>query len=379
MPYFDHNATTPLRPEALEIMLPWLGPAANPSSIHWAGQQARAALDGARETLAEALGCSDREIIFTSGGTEANHLALNGTLGPGTRLVNTAVEHPSVLETARGLGARGCELVTLPVDARGELDWAQAEREITAETTLVSVMWVNNETGVRFDIERMSALCRDRGALLHVDGVQALGKVEIDLARVPVDFLTIAAHKVGGPVGMGALFVRRGRRIAAQLVGGKQEGGKRAGTTPVALAVGFAEAARLAMAERTEFMTRATALHERLQARTAGIEGLRTTVTDTSRVPTTWHACLRGLEGEALVMALDLEGFQVSSGSACASGSMEPSHVLRAMAVGPEWIRGALRVSFGRETTVDEVDAFADALTRTVARLRAGSRVQPAF
>lgn len=374
MIHLDHNATSPLRSAVLETMTPWLRRPLNASSIHRAGQLARAALDDSRASLASTLGCSAREIIFTSGGTEADNLAIRGLALAGTRLVTTAVEHPAVRETARALSRSGVEWIELPVDHQGRLDFAAAERAIQPGTSLVSAMWVNNETGIVFDIPRLARLCRERRVPLHVDAVQALGKVEIDLATLPVDLMTLSAHKVGGPVGIGALFIRSHLRLSSQMTGGGQERGIRPGTESVPLVIGFTEAAAQAAREQSSFMARARGFHQRLVDAFGERDGVRVTTRGADHVPSTFHACFRELSGEALVMALDVEGICVASASACASGSTEPSHVLRAMGVEAPWNKGPLRVSFGPETCDAEITALIGALERILGRLPAGTK-----
>ena len=376
MIYLDHNASTPLAPAAFERMLPLLrGGPGNPSSVHRAGQRARQALDDAREALALGLGCEPKELLFTSGGTEADNLALRGTVRPGARLVVTSVEHPAVLDTARALARDGTEVVELPVDERGALDWEAASRAIVPGCALVSAMWANNETGVVFPLERLGQLCRERGVPLHVDAVQAFGKVAIDLSRLPIDLLSVSAHKLGGPPGVGALFVRRGRALDPMQTGGLQERGRRGGTENVAGIAGFAAAAELALAQLEETNAHVSRLEARLRERLlATIPDVRVTAEGAPKLPHTLSLCFRGVEGEALLMALDLAGVAASSGSACASGSLEPSHVLAAMDVAPEWSRGALRLSFGPENTVEEIDEVARLLPPLVASLRAHAR-----
>ncbi len=367
----DQNATTPLRPEALGAMLPWLRAGANPSSLHLAGQRARAAVDDAREQVAVALGCAAKELVFTSSGTESDNLALRGMLERGGRLVTTSVEHAAVRQTARALESRGIEAVFLGVNARGELDWDAVEREVRPGTTLVSAMWVNNETGVVFPIERLGLLCRERGVPLHVDAVQAFGKLPIDLSVLPVDFLTVSAHKVGGPQGAGALFVRRGRSIEAMQTGGLQERGRRGGTENVAGTVGFGVAAERAEAEREALLERLRLLEAKLrEGILSRLSNVRVTGEGAERLPTTLHLCVKGASSEALLMALDQVGVAASSGSACSSGSLEQSAVLRAMGVAPEWARGALRLSMGWSTSEAEVAHAVDLVVAAIRRVR---------
>ena len=363
--HLDHNAGSPLRPSALERMLPHLT-GANASSTHRLGQRARTVVDDAREELAVVLSCEPKELVFTSGGTEADNLALYGSVGPGGRLVTTSVE------PARRLARSGAEVVELPVGSDGALDWAAAERAIVPGIALVSAMWVNNETGVLFDVERLGLFCRERGVRFHVDAVQALGRVPVDVAILPADLISFSAHKVGGPQGVGALFVRRGVKLDAVAAGGLQERGRRPGTENVAGIVGFAAAAGEAEATRPAFVARAESLGARLRERLSSLPGLHFTAGASAHVASTVHLCVEGAASEALLMGLDLAGICASAGSACASGSLEPSHVLRAMGVRDVLARGALRLSFGPETNEMEIDRVADELQRLVPRLRAG-------
>jgi cysteine desulfurase len=369
--HLDHNAGSPLRPSALERMLPHLT-GSNASSTHRLGQRARTVIDDAREELAVVLSCEPKELVFTSGGTEADNLALFGSVGPAGRLVTTSVEHPAVREAARRLARSGVEVVELPVGSDGALDWAAAERAIVPGTALVSAMWVNNETGVLFDVERLGLFCRERGVRFHVDAVQALGRVPVDVAILPADLISFSAHKVGGPQGVGALFVRRGVKLDAVAAGGLQERGRRPGTENVAGIVGFAAAAGEAEATRPAFVARAESLGARLRERLSSLPGLHFTAGASAHVASTVHLCVEGAASEALLMGLDLAGICASAGSACASGSLEPSHVLRAMGVRDDLARGALRLSFGPETNETEIDRVAEELQRLVPRLRAG-------
>ncbi len=376
MIYLDHNATTPVHPAVLERMLPFLsGEHGNPSSVHRLGQRARAAVDDAREDVARLLSCEPEELLFTSGGTEADNLALRGTVRPGQRLVVTRVEHPAVLDTARALKKSGSDVVELPVDGRGALDWDAVDRALTPGTALVSAMAANNETGVLFPIEKLGLLCHERGVPLHVDAVQAFGKVPLDLSRLPVDLLSLSAHKLGGPKGTGALFLRRGRSLEPLLTGGHQERGLRVGTENVAGIVGLAAAAQLALSALEETNARVTALAARLRERILqAVPDVRVTADGAPKLAHTLHLCFRGVGSEALLMALDLKGICASGGSACNSGTLEPSGVLGAMGVLPEWSRGALRLSLGPENTAAEIDEVATVLPQVVESLRAHER-----
>jgi cysteine desulfurase len=369
MIYLDHNATAPLDPRVLEAMLPWLREAhGNPSSVHSAGQRARAAVDEARERVAAALGAAPREIVFTSGGTEADNLALRGVhrARPG-RVVVSAVEHLAVLETARGLGTQAFEIA---VNSDGALDWDGLEAAVGEGTSVVSVQWANNETGVLFPVERIGALCRARGVPFHVDAVQAAGRVPLALGARPIDLASVSGHKVHGPKGVGALYVRKGTPLASVLTGGHQERGRRAGTENVAGIVGFGVALELAAAELAEGQRCQEGLRDRLQARLAALAGAVVIGGERARLANTLSIGFAGVEAEALLMGLDLEGICASAGSACTSGSLEISHVLKAMRVPEPVARGAVRFSLGRGTTEAEIDRVAEVVPRLVAALR---------
>jgi cysteine desulfurase len=374
--YLDHAATTPLRREALEAMLPWLSDGfGNPSSVHSFGQRARAGLDEAHERVAKALGATPREIVFTSGGTESNNLAIKGAAWAGKarghRIITSSVEHHSVGHTVRYLEKFGFEVVELPVDRYGRVDPDEVEAAITPKTILVSVMLANNEVGT---IQPIAAIAervrRHKGILLHTDAVQAAPYLAIDLAALDVDLLTIAAHKFEGPKGVGALFVRHGTNVLAQQQGGAQERYRRAGTEDVAGAVGLATALELAVAERADGVPRLTALRETLAAELRSIEGVQETGHASERLPGLLSVVAGGLDGNAVTMALDLAGLACSTGSACVSGSNETSHVLAAMGYPEEEARGALRFSIGRATTADEIAEAARVITATMTSQR---------
>ena len=378
--YFDHAATTPLRPEALEAMLPYLGRVhGNPSSIHRFGREARAALTAARDSLAALLGCSPSELVFTSGGTESDNLALLGAAeaarerrGERRRVVTTAVEHHAVLNAAKELERRGFEVVRLPVDETGRVVLDAARDAIDGSTALVSVMYANNEVGTLQPIEEIGAIARERGALFHVDAVQAFGHLPIDLSRLPVDLMSFSAHKVNGPKGVGLLYAARGVRLRPLQFGGEQERGRRPGTENVAGAVGFAKAAELAYAE--------------LERRTAELESLRAAMLsafarllpegafvvnghETLRLPHVLNVSFPGTRSETMLMNLDLEGIAASSGSACSAGSLRPSHVLEAMNVGSERMASAVRFSFGLGNCLKSVTFAAEKIATVVKRL----------
>ena len=374
--YLDHAATTPLRREALEAMLPFLtDDFGNASSLHSFGRRARAGLDEAHEGVARALGATPREIVFTSGGTEANNLALKGAAWAGKarghRIITSSVEHHSVGHTVRYLEKFGFEVVELPVDRYGRVDPDDVEAAITSKTILVSVMLANNEVGTLQPITEIAALVRrHKGILVHVDAVQAAPYVDIDLGALDVDLLTVAAHKFEGPKGVGALFVRHGTNILAQQQGGAQERYRRAGTENVAGAVGMAAALKLSVAERPQTVARLRELRDSLASSVGAIEGVQQTGHPTERLPSLASFVVGGVEGNEVTMALDLAGLACSTGSACVSGSNEVSHVLSAMGYPADEARGALRLSLGRTTTAEEVAMAADLLTRTIGSQR---------
>jgi cysteine desulfurase len=374
----DSNATTRIDPRALEAMLPLLREqGGNASSRHHLGAPATKALAAARRTVADALGARPGEILFTSGGTEADNLAVRGVVlaaPPPRHVVTTAVEHPAVLDTCRALAAAGaCELTTVGVDADGALDLAALQRALRpGRTCLVSAMWANNETGVVFPVDEIGRLAKAAGARFHVDAVQAVARQPVDLAAGPIDLLTVSAHKLHGPLGAGALFVRRGVSIAPQLTGGGQEHGRRSGTENVPAIAGFAVALRLALEAMPAAVPRMTALRDRLQAGlAAAIPGLRVTGAGSERVCNTLHVTLSDVESDALLLALDREGLAASAGSACSSGALGPSHVLEAMGLPGERMHNAIRFSLSRETTGLQIDRAIQLVPRIAARLSA--------
>jgi len=376
--YFDHNATTPLDPAVLEAMLPYLGSRfGNASSRHDYGRAARMAMDEARARVASAVGAHPTEVIFTSGGSEANNLFLRGAaacLRPGL-LAISAVEHPSVREPAGQLAAsaqRVWRLREIQVDGEGRLDSEDYQAVIAEKPRLVSVMLANNETGAVHDVAALAQDARRTGAVFHSDAVQALGKVGIDfraLSAAGVNALTLSAHKINGPKGAAALIVDKRVELQAQISGGGQERGLRSGTENVAAIVGFGLACELAVARLAAGAQRAAALRSQLEL---GLHGLGATIfaTAAERLPNTSYFAWPDIEGETLVGKLDRAGFAVASGSACASASTEPSHVMVAMGVAPELARGAVRVSFGAGNSEAQVQAFLAALGDSVFQLR---------
>jgi len=362
--YLDANATTPLHPAVLRAMLPALeGVFANPSSVHKPGQDARALVDRARERCAAALGCREREIVFTSGGTESDLLAVRGLAMEGSRVVVSSVEHPAVLGACEGRQA-----VRIGVDERGLLDLAALDRALPG-AALCSIMAANNETGVASPLDEVARLCRRHGVPLHSDAVQAAGKMPLPLDGV--DLLSLSAHKIGGPKGAGLLWIRGNLALRALQPGGHQERGRRGGTENVAGIVGLAEALSLAVASLPEEAPRLAALRDRLQAAAEAIPGSHVAGRNAPRVCNTLNVAFEGCDGETLLVALDLAGVAVSTGSACSSGTLEPSPVLLSMGYPEALARAAIRFSLWRGTTDVQIDEICRVLPGLVERCRA--------
>jgi cysteine desulfurase len=376
--YLDHAATTPLRREVLAAMLPYLTEAyGNPSSAHAFGRTARAALDEAHERVATRLRAEPREIVFTSGGTEANNLALKGAAWAGKahghRIVTSAVEHHAVGHTLRHLEKFGFEVVELPVDRYGRVDPDQLEASLTDRTILVSIMLANNEVGTLQPIAEIAKVIGSRkGILLHVDAVQAAPYVDLDVTSLGADLVSLGAHKFEGPKGVGVLYVRHGTHILAQQQGGTQERHRRAGTENVAGAIGLAAAYDLTCAERAETVGRLRRQRERLAKAILATPGTEITGHPKQRLPGLLSIIARDTDGVSVAMSLDLEGIACSVGSACTTGSTEVSHVLTAMGYPEEEARGALRLSLGRTTTDDEIDTAGEVVPRVIASMRLG-------
>ena len=374
--YLDHAATTPVRPEVFEAMRPFLtGTFGNPSSAHSFGRAARSALDDAHERVAARLNAEAREIVFTSGGTEANNLALKGAAWAGKarghRIVTSAVEHHAVGHTLRYLEKFGFEIVELPVDRYGRVDPDQLEAELTEKTILVSIMLANNEVGTIQPVDEIARRVHARrGVMFHVDAVQAAPYLDLDVPALGADLVSLGAHKFEGPKGVGALVVRRGTNLLAQQHGGSQERHRRAGTENVAGAVGMAAAYDLSCAERPATVERLGAARERLQAAVLAVPDTELTGHPVDRLPGLLSVIARGTDGAAVTVSLDLEGIATSVGSACTTGSTEVSHVLTAMGYPEDEARGALRLSLGRTTTDDEVAVAADVVPRVLASMR---------
>ncbi|MDP3856448.1 MAG: cysteine desulfurase family protein [Stagnimonas sp.] len=364
--YLDHNATTPVDPRVVEAMLPYLaGPYGNPSSLHRYGRLARDAVERARAQVAALIGAQPGEILWTSGGTEANNLALKGLCQgePQGRVLYGATEHPAVMEAAESLRAQGWVVEPVAVDAGGLIEAPAFRAQLRAgPLRVVSLMWANNETGVVQDLAPWVEPVHAGGGWLHVDATQAAGKLPLDFAALGADLMTVSSHKLYGPKGIGALALRAEVDLQAQLHGGAQEKGLRGGTENLPAIVGFGVAAELAAAELAQRAAHCLALRERLDAGLRALPGLRLFAGGVERLPNTSQFGLDGWEGEALLMHLDRLGYAVSSGSACASGSGEPSHVLLAMGVDPLIAKGAVRVSLGKDSREAEVDGFLAAL-----------------
>jgi len=371
--YADHAATTPAAPDVAEAMRPFLGAAfGNASSVHRRGEAARAAIDGARAEVAALIGATPEEIVFTASGSEANNLALLGVLEgarpPRRRLVVSAIEHPSVLETARHAESSGFPVTFVPAGRDGIVDPERLAAALGDDVALVSLMAVNNEVGTVQPVDEVAALARARGALFHCDAVQAAGKMPLDASARGMDLMSIAAHKFEGPPGAGALYVRRRVRLVPRTHGGHQERGRRAGTENLPAIVGMGVAARLAAGGGGE----AAALGARLaEALPAAVEGCRLNGHPSRRAGSIVNLCFEGVDGEALLHALDAEGVVVSTGSACSAATQGPSHVLLAMGLSAEDAHASVRFSFGRSNRAEDVDRIMSVVPEAVRRLRA--------
>ncbi|HEU5002068.1 MAG TPA: cysteine desulfurase family protein [Actinomycetota bacterium] len=379
MPYLDYAATTPVLDAVVEEMLPFLRSAfGNPSSVYAVGREAKKGLEEARERTAAAIGAEPSEIVFTAGGTEADNLAIKGAafraraMRPNANhVITAAVEHHAVLHAAEWLEKQGFRVTFLPVNGDGVVDLDALRRALGPETALVSLMLANNEVGTLQPVAEAAALAHGHSrALVHTDAVQALGKVPVDVGALGVDLASFAAHKIGGPKGTGALYVRRKTPLEAILHGGGQERDLRSGTPNVAGIAGMGVAAEMAAAEVAAEGPRLAALRDRLQAGVAALPAVTVNGAGAPRVPGTVNVCIEGVEGESLLLMLDAKGVAASSGSACTSGSLEPSHVLLAMGVRPELAHGSLRLSLGRASTDEDVDTVLEVLPPIVERLR---------
>ena len=374
--YFDNNATTRVAPEVRDAMAPFFGDLyGNPSSMHAFGGQIAKHVTSAREEVATFLNCSPDEIIFTSCATESDNAAIRGTaeyFGRGTKIVTTAVEHPAVLQPCRRLKALGHDVVELPVDSVGQIDLDRLRDELKGTSNaLVSIMWANNETGTVFPIEQVAEISKEYGAILHTDAVQVAGKIPVDVSKVPVDMLSMSGHKFHAPKGIGLMYVRRGSRLKPFMLGGHQESGRRAGTENVPYIVGLAKACELARLGMADEATKLTALRDRLEAGIlAKCPNVRVNGDKAHRLPNTLNVSFEYIEGEAIAYHLSDLGICISTGSACASGSLDPSHVIRAMGVPFIAVHGSVRFSLSRYNTDEDVDYVLEKLPLVIKNLR---------
>ena len=377
--YFDNNATTPLAPEVFEVMRPYmLEDFGNASSIHWFGQRAKAGVEKAREQVARLLNARNTEIVFTSGGTESDNTAILGIVeaarGERKHVVTTTIEHPAVLSTAKLLEKRGVSVTYVRVGSTGVIDPDDVANALRPETVLISVMHANNELGTIQPLEEIGRLARERDIYFHTDAVQSTGKIPVDVEKLAVDLLALSAHKLNGPKGVGALYVRKGTILRPLLYGGHHERDRRPGTENVAGIVGLGAAAEIARAHMSEEITRVAALRDRLEAGIlASVPFVVGNGDRSHRVPGTTNLTFDYIEGEGFVIAMDLRGIACSTGSACSSGSLEPSHVLSAIGLKPEQARASIRFSLGRFNTDDDVDVALKILPAVVEQLRAVS------
>jgi cysteine desulfurase len=379
--YFDYNATTPLAPEVAEAVVAATRDLfGNASSVHYFGQQAKAAIDSARSALARLISADPSEIVFTSGGTESDNFAIRGAteaLEPGKRrhLIASGIEHEAVLNTLKALTRRGWRTTLLPLDHSGVVAPDRLRELISSETALVSVMHANNEIGTIQPVAELAGIAHEHGALMHTDAVQSVGKIPVDVRALGVDLLTLSAHKFNGPKGAGALWIKRGTRMQPAQTGGKHERSRRAGTEDVPALCGLGVAAGLAVAKMSSESARVGALRDRLEdAVLRSVAGTAVNGARGQRVPNTTNISFDRVEAESLLIALDLEGIAVSTGSACSSGTLEPSHVLRAMGFPPHRTQNSLRFSLGMYSTEQEVDRVIEVLPRLVEKLRGLTR-----
>ena len=378
--YFDNNATTRVAPEVRDVLLPFFGELyGNPSSMHAFGGEIAKHLDHAREEVARFLNCEPDEVIFTSCASESDNSAIRGTadyFGKSLKVITTAVEHPAILQPCRRLKALGHEVVELPVNGLGQLDLDQLESEVKEDKqankpVLVSVMYANNETGVLFPIGRIAEICKAHGAIFHTDAVQVAGKIPVDVKKTPVDMLSMSGHKFHAPKGVGIFYVRRGTKVKPFLLGGHQERSRRAGTENVPYVVGIAKACELARLGMAEEAVQLTKLRDKLQAGIlAACPNVRVNGDPANRLPNTLNVSFEYIEGEAIAYHLSDLGICISTGSACASGSLDPSHVIRAMGVPFTAVHGSVRFSLSRYNTMEEVDYVLEKLPPVIKNLR---------
>ena len=383
--YMDNAATTATRPEVLETMLPYFGQIfGNPSSIHGVGREARKAVEAARKQVADAIGAEAREVYFSAGGSESDNWAIR--LGcaamskKGKHIITSAIEHHAVLHTCEAMEKEGYRVTYLPVDEFGLVSTADVEKAICDDTALITIMAANNEIGTLQPIKEIAEIAKAHGVLFHTDAVQAIGAIPVDVKEWGVDMLSMSGHKFHGPKGIGALYVRKGIRMSNLIHGGAQERGFRAGTENLPAIVGMGKAIELAVAELPEYTAKMTALRDRLiDGLTERIPEIRLNGHRTKRLPANVNISIRYLEGESILMRLDLAGIEASSGSACTSGSLDPSHVLLAIGLPHEIAHGSLRLSLGMENTEEEVETVLNELPRIVENLRAMSPLTPAY
>jgi cysteine desulfurase len=379
MIYFDNNATTQVDPEVLQQMLPFLQDQyGNPSSVYSFGKRAAKAVNLAREQIADLLRCEPSEIVFTSCGTESDNSAVQSALlidRDRKHLVTSRVEHSAVVKHAEALARRGYEVTWLDVDSEGLIDLDELERAIRDDTAIVSLMWANNETGVLFPIEEAAEICRSKGTVFHTDAVQAVGKIDIDLRRIPINFLSLSGHKLHAPKGVGALYINRKTRFNPYIIGGGQENKKRGGTENTASIVGLGKAAEIASAALRDENTRVKALRDRFEQGILGaVPSVQVNGHRSRRLPNTSNLAIEGIDSEGMLMLLDQKGLCCSAGSACTAGSLEPSHVLRAMGYSNDRARGSLRFSFGRFNSEAEIDQALHIIPNAVEKLRSMNR-----
>lgn len=378
--YFDHSATTPVRPEVAEVMQNYLTDNfGNPTSLHYFGRQVRKALEEAREKVAVAIGAKPEEIVFTSGGTESDNMAIHGVAminkNRGNHIITSAVEHHAVINTVKALGKQGFTVTILPVDKYGLVSVEDLANAITDKTILISIMHANNEVGTIQPIKELAAVAKEKGIPFHTDAVQSMGKIPVNVDELGVDLLTISAHKIYGPKGVGALYIRKGTRWRQSLFhGGAQERLRRAGTENVPGIIGLGKACELAVQDLEKESAYLIALRDKLiKEVTDKISNVRVTGHSTHRLPNHASFCFEFIEGESMLLSLDMKGIAASSGSACTSGSLEPSHVLLAMGIPHELAHGSIRITLGRDNTEEDIDYFMETMPPIVERLRAMS------
>jgi cysteine desulfurase len=371
--YFDNNASTPVLPEVFDAMRPYFGERfGNASSIHHHGQDTRAAVERARESVATLVGSRPSEIVFTSGGTEGDNLAIFGLARSGDHVISSTIEHHAVLNACKHLEQMGCEVTYVPVDGRGQVDPGDVRRAVRTNTRLITIMMANNETGVLQPVEEIGKIAAEADVYFHTDGVQAAGKVPVDVNRIGCDLLSISGHKMHAPQGVGALYVRKGTLLQPMLYGGRHERSRRAGTENVPGIVALGKAVELAIEtfRRGDDHTMAASRDRIQQTILDKVEATGLNGEGAPRVPNTTNIYFDYIEGEALVIALDLKGLAVSTGAACSSGAIEPSHVLTAMGLRPDRARASIRFSLGKQNTPEEIDFALDLVPQTVSRLR---------